>query len=159
MPGGAMHGRSLVGDPLLFQALVERYIEQHKDIVPPLRATCEDVTSGLWYVLCLMPGRERAVIDRVASVLALPCYLPLRRHQYRGRRGTWHNQWRALFKGYAFAQARDIRLHWERLRSLGVLALLHEGGRPEVPKVIPARVIDLVREVERKVGPIGRRGF
>jgi hypothetical protein len=73
--------------------------------------------------------------------------------------GTWHNQWRALFKGYAFAQARDIRLYWERLRSLGVLALLHEGGKPEVPKVIPAPVIDLVREVERKVGPIGRRGF
>lgn len=154
-----MQGRSLIGDPLLFQALVEQYIEQHKALVPPLRATCEDVTGGLWYVLCLIPGREGVVIDRVASVLGLPCYLPLRRHQYRGRRGIWHNQWRALFRGYAFAQAYDIKLYWERLRSLGVLGLLHEGGRPDVPKVIPTRIIDLVREVERKVRPIGRRGF
>jgi hypothetical protein len=154
-----MQGRSLIGDPLLFQALVEQYIEQHKDLVPPLRAGLEDLTSGLWYVLCLIPGRERAVIDRVARVLALPCYLPLRRHQYRGHRGIWHNEWRALFKGYAFAQACDIKLYWERLRSLGVLALLREVGRPDVPKIIPTRLIDLVREVERKVRPIGRRGF
>jgi hypothetical protein len=154
-----MQGRSLIGDPLLFQVLVEQFIEQHKDLVPPLRATCEDVTSGLWYVLCLIPGRERAVMERVANVLALPCYLPLRRHQYRGRRGIWHNEWRALFRGYAFAQARDIKPYWEWLRSLGVLALLPEVGRPDVPKVIPTRVVDLVREVERKVRPIGRRGF
>ena len=137
-------GRSLLDNPL-FLALARQYESR---IAPARRATIDDVTSGTWHVLVLAPGREPAAINRVADDLHLPCYLPMREYVVQGRRG-YRRMRAALFVGYGFVRALNIKEWWGRLRACsGVRSIMVEAGTNGIPAVIAPGLIDLIMLVE-----------
>lgn len=142
---GMGEGRSLLTDSI-FLALVREY-DKHFD--PPVRADgVADVLNGNWYALKLVHGAEHKAIDRVASRMRLPVYLPMEHGRpYRGRGGAWRRDSRPLFPGYGFVRLAQIDRYLGPLRLIpGVLGILTQPDGS--PAVMSERLIDDCKRTE-----------
>jgi transcription antitermination factor NusG len=142
-------GHSLYNDPEFLKLAVE-YAERTMPAMPS-PAGIDDV-GGHWYVLELVPFREKLAVEQVADRLHLATYLPMRRERRCDSRGQHFVSRRALFVGYGFVLAKRIARHWDAIKACygvrGIMTITGDHADVAIPAIVDWDFIRFIQSQE-----------